>query len=105
MIANLSDYESTAQRCLDLIARHAPRLMREGGGALSKEPCERIKAVRMSEEQKQAALSLMRTGLYSGTVIARKLGLTQSAVCKLAERSKIKLPDGRTLAVLRKAAA
>lgn len=31
------DPSETAQRCIDLIARHAPRLMRAGGGGLTRE--------------------------------------------------------------------
>jgi hypothetical protein len=73
--------DTTASRCLDLIARHCPRLMLQGGGRiesdrqtnkLSKKTIEKIVALR------QQGLTLL--------AISEMIGFSKSAVqvhCKL----------------------
>jgi DNA-binding NarL/FixJ family response regulator len=94
MIYHLLDADTTASRCLDLIARHAPRLMRIGGGSLPQEKPPCTDEHRMTPERIQAALALVGQGL-SATQIAERVGSTQSAVRKAMVRRGIKLRDGR----------
>lgn len=54
---NISD-ESTASVCLAMLARHGPRLMRQGGGQLMKEVDPEI-----SEEERAKIIELRRQGL------------------------------------------
>lgn len=98
MIANIHAEESTASRCLDLIARCAPRMMKVGGGALCAEVGERgIKRgpASMSDEQRAKALVMGREGNLTATEIAHVLGSTQSAICNHLKRHGVRAPDGR----------
>lgn len=90
------DGTSTARACLDLINRHCPRLMREGGGNLSREEKNpRAKPRRLSGTQKEQILAKARNGEMSQTQIANLVGATCSAVNHFLNRNGIKLPDGR----------
>lgn len=85
---------------LDLVARHAPRLMRCGGGALS---CEELRPTdstkggpRISAETRAKILVMAREGKLSPTAIARLCGTTQSTVRSLLIREDVPIVvDGR----------
>lgn len=107
MIANLYNDESPAARMLDMIARCAPKLMRAGGGALTRdypERCkdggdtrwdDRAKWVRTTPDQRAHILALAREGTHSEAEIVKLTGVKQSAVNKLLARECIKVPSGR----------
>lgn len=67
--------DTTASRCLDLIARHAPRLMREGGGAIE----EDRKTNKLSRKTIRSIVNLRQTGLTIAA-IGEQLGISRSAV-------------------------
>ena len=92
--------QSTASRMLDLVARHCPRLMRQGGGALSKEELHDKDAnkggPRISAETRARILAIARQGKLSPTQIARECGTTQSTVRSLLVRMDVPIVvDGR----------
>jgi DNA invertase Pin-like site-specific DNA recombinase len=87
MISHLSDSDTTAQRCLDLIARHGPRLMREGGGALKREVLNSGRPI--SEETRQQIVVLRREGL-SGNACAKLLRVSLVTVWKVSRAAGIK---------------
>ena len=95
MIANLYNDDSIATRMLSLIERCAPKLMRSGGGALSREQSQIEHRPRMSPDQRETALRLARTGRYTGTEIAGMVGTSQSAICKLLAKHGVEVRDGR----------
>lgn len=107
MIANIYAEESPASRMLDMIARCAPKLMRAGGGAITKDYPERCKDAgakqwdnrakwtRTTPEQRAHILALARTGTHSEIEIVKLTGAKQSAVNKLLTREGIKCPSGR----------
>jgi len=107
MIANIYAEESPASRMLDMIARCAPKLMRAGGGALTRDYPERCKDggdtrwdnrakwVRTTPDQRAHVLALARAGHMSEIEICRETGVKQSAVNKLLARECIKVPSGR----------
>lgn len=67
--------DTTASRCLDLIARHAPRLMREGGGAIE----EDRKTNKLSRKTIKSIIDLRKTGMTIAA-IGEQLGISRSAV-------------------------
>ncbi len=85
---------TTASRCLDLIARHAPRLMREGGGAIT----EDRKTNKLSRKTIKKIIDLRKTGMTIDS-IGEQLDVSRSAVqvhCKrykLAENASHKQPS------------
>lgn len=95
MIANLYTEDSLSVQMLSLIERHAPRLMKAGGGALSREQSQITHRPKMTGEQKDTVLRLARTGRYNGTEIAGMVGTTQSAVCKFLQKQGVEVRDGR----------
>lgn len=66
---------TTASRCLDLIARHAPRLMREGGGAI----IEDRKTNKLSRKTIKKIIDLRKTGITLAA-ISEQLDISRSAV-------------------------
>ena len=88
--------ESAARRMLDLVERHCPRLMRCGGGGLTRTTHEVGKQGRaMPEAAKVRALALGREGRLNATQIGRLLGHSQSSICKLLKRHGITPAKGR----------
>lgn len=92
--------DSTASRMLDLVYRHAPRLIRCGGGALSREEIRSLDAnkggPRISAETRAKILAVAREGKLSATAIARQCGTTQSTVRSLLIREDVPIVvDGR----------
>jgi DNA invertase Pin-like site-specific DNA recombinase len=67
--------DTTASRCLDLIARHAPRLMREGGGMIE----EDRKTNKLSRKTIKKIIDLRKTGMRIDA-IGEQLGVSRSAV-------------------------
>jgi DNA invertase Pin-like site-specific DNA recombinase len=67
--------DTTASRCLDLIARHAPRLMREGGGRIE----EDRKTNKLSKKTIEKIVALRKTGMTL-EAIAESIGFSKSAV-------------------------
>jgi predicted ArsR family transcriptional regulator len=86
--------DTTASRCLDMVARHAPRLMREGGGMIE----EDRKTNKLSRKTINAIIALRKTGMRIDA-IGEQLGVSRSAVqvhCKrykLAENASHKQPS------------
>ena len=86
--------DTTASRCLDMVARHAPRLMREGGGMNE----EDRKTNKLSRKTINAINALRKTGMRIDS-IGERLGVSRSAVqvhCKrykLAENASHKQPS------------
>lgn len=87
--------ETTAARCLSLVERHAPRLMRAGGGTLQQEQHHRSHAPRMSAEVREKALEMILAGKLGGTEIASVLGVVSRQIFKLAAKHAVRLPDKR----------
>jgi DNA-binding NarL/FixJ family response regulator len=58
--------DTTAQRCLELIARHAPRLMKAGGGALSGDGRSFLTAT-----HRRQIVALRRAGWKTNDIAAR----------------------------------
>ena len=81
-----------------MIWNKAPQMMRAGGGSLSKSSPARAQeyATRISGETKRLVLELARSGLHTGTEIARITGRRQSTVQSLIRKSGIVIPDGRS---------
>lgn len=96
MIANLYTDESPAARMLDMIARCAPRMMRCGGGALSREESHGGTRSRHTPEQIARIVALGRERKLNATLIAKAVGSTQSATQKILEKHGIRAPDGRS---------
>jgi|694.fasta_scaffold19494_12 DNA invertase Pin-like site-specific DNA recombinase len=86
--------DTTASRCLDMVARHAPRLMREGGGMIE----EDRKTNKLSRKTINSIIALRKTGMRIDS-IGERLGVSRSAVqvhCKrykLAENASHKQPS------------
>lgn len=82
--------DSRAHACLELIRRHAPRMMRAGGGPLIQS------ANRVGENQgkplapakKRRVIALLRRGGRTMT-IARRAGVAPSTVCRIRAKLKI----------------
>ena len=85
---------------LEMIWNKAPKLMRSGGGSLSRCDDERVKnyATRITGETKRRVLELAKTGKYTGTEIARMCDRRQSTVQALIKDAGITVPDGRSKA-------
>lgn len=99
MIANLYTDESPAARMLDMIARCAPRLMRCGGGALSREESHGHGRSRHTPEQIERIIALGRQNKLSATQIAHIVGSNQAATRKILEKHGIQAPDGRAMRI------
>ena len=84
----------------DMIWRLAPKMMRAGGGPLTRADAKRADnwAKRITGETKLRVLELARSGLYTGTEIARITGRRQSTVQTLIKNAGISVPDGRSKA-------
>jgi hypothetical protein len=67
--------DTTASRCLDLIARHAPRLMREGGGRIE----EDRQTNKLSKKTIEKIVALRQQGLTL-LAISEAIGFSKSAV-------------------------
>jgi DNA-directed RNA polymerase specialized sigma24 family protein len=82
MISHLFDSDTTAQRCLDLIARHAPRLMRCGGGGLSTDGA----MIKLTPERRRTIVALRRSGWRTRDIAKRVVCAqpTVSRVCREA---------------------
>lgn len=76
--------ESPTSRCLSLIARCAPRMMKAGGGALSQEMDE-SHANPVSPKEARRFLKMAQSGM-SSRKIAREVGRTQPCVIKHLRR-------------------
>jgi hypothetical protein len=88
------DNESPAARILDLVARCAPKLMRAGGGSLSRELIYIAHYNPMTDEQRTEALALAKLGVMTATEIARRVGSSQSSIRKFVTYRGFVLPDG-----------
>ena len=95
MISHLYSDDSPAARMLDLIARHAPRLMRCGGGSLPREQMDHVTRARTSPELVACIVALGREGRLNVTQIAREVSSTQSVAFKILARHGLRAPDGR----------
>jgi hypothetical protein len=71
MITLLESEDHTVRRCIELIERHAPRLMRAGGGALEQE---------YSTAELRSAVVKRRAAGVSTAVVAEEFGVSTSAV-------------------------
>lgn len=69
---------------LDMIERHAPKLMRQGGGALSREAGDGSAPARITEQQRRQVIALTREGRMRKDVAART-GVSKSMVCKIVD--------------------
>jgi hypothetical protein len=93
-----------------MIERHCPRLMRQGGGALSRDCALRTRSDgstqwddmgrwrRVTPEQRAHIIGLGRAGLMTRRQIREATGATQSSVYKILDAEGITVPDGRVLA-------
>lgn len=83
--ANLTDEGSPFARCLNLIERHAPRLMIAGGGGLRQELL--VSGRRLTPEHREAIRAALRatnsTGMYR---IGKEQGVSQGTVCKIWQK-------------------
>jgi DNA invertase Pin-like site-specific DNA recombinase len=85
---------TTASRCLDLIHRHAPRLMLQGGGRIESER----KTNKLNKKTIDKIVALRKTGMTL-EAIAESIGFSKSAVqvhCKqyiLADNASHKQPS------------
>jgi DNA invertase Pin-like site-specific DNA recombinase len=79
---NLEDNESAASRCLALIERYAPLMMKIGGGSLSCSDTQvaRKPMVRTPREKVTAIYALIAEGKLSTVQIARQVGVSYSVV-------------------------
>jgi hypothetical protein len=66
---------TTASRCLDLIHRHAPRLMLQGGGRIESDR----KTNKLSKKTIDKIVALRKTGMTL-EAIAESIGFSKSAV-------------------------
>jgi hypothetical protein len=82
---------------LDMIARRGPQMMMTSGGALVSSTEKNASQFRgpITAETKRRVLELARTGIYTGTEIARMTDRRQSTVQKLIQDAGISVPDGR----------
>lgn len=67
--------DTTASRCLDMVARHAPRLMREGGGMIE----EDRQTNKLSKKTIAKIVALRQQGLTL-LAISEAIGFSKSAV-------------------------
>lgn len=79
LIPNLDSEDSPITRILDLVYRHGPRLMRQGGGPLQG---EFLKSGRRISAETIAKFHQMHAEGKSGVEIARATGWSQNAVAK-----------------------
>lgn len=104
-ISTLAD-DSTASRILSLIERHAPRLMRAGGGALSQECGGKPMAEKdhgnmrlrrsIAAERRQRIVELARSGCVSRKEIQFATGAAQSVVHKTLKAAGVDIRDARS---------
>jgi AraC-like DNA-binding protein len=92
MIYHLFDTDTTAQRCLDLIARRAPAMMRMGGGPLEQE-CKRNTITR---DERRLVVRL-RKRKVSPAVIARRAGMSVMSVWKICRAAGLSRPRSKNL--------
>jgi DNA invertase Pin-like site-specific DNA recombinase len=67
--------DTTASRCLDMIARHAPKLMLQGGGAIESDR----KTNKLTKKTIDKIIALRKTGMTLAA-ISEKIGFSKSAV-------------------------
>lgn len=107
MIANIFRDDSFETQMLDMVARCGPKLMKAGGGALSREYSDRCRSegakqwdnrapwVRTTPDQRAHVLALARAGHMSEIEICRETGVKQSAVNKLIRNEGLTVPKAR----------
>ena len=82
---NLDRDDGVVARCLDMIERHAPRLMIAGGGGLRQELLGSGR--RLTPEHREAIRAALRatngTGMYR---IGKEQGVSQGTVCKIWQK-------------------
>ena len=82
---NLDRDDGVVARCLDMIERHAPRLMIAGGGGLRQELLGSGR--RLTPEHREAIRAALRTtngtGMYR---IGKEHGVSQGTVCKIWQK-------------------
>jgi len=76
---------STASICLDLIFRHAPRLMREGGGPIE----EDRKTNKLSTQTIEAILKRRKSGMPV-SAIGKELGVSRAAIQVHCRKNNVK---------------
>jgi DNA-binding NarL/FixJ family response regulator len=76
---------STASICLDLIFRHAPRLMREGGGPIE----EDRKTNKLSAKTIFAILEMRKSGMPIKQIGA-ELGVSRAAIQVHCRKNNVK---------------
>ncbi len=86
-IVTLYDSDSTEMRCMRLIERHAPRLMREGGGALSREVDGGERKV-VTWRARSRILTLRRDG-YSPTEIGEAVGFSEMTIYRVCHKAGV----------------
>ena len=82
---------------LEMIARLGPQMMKTSGGSLVCSTEKKASQFRgpITAEIKSRVLELARTGLHTGTEIARMTDRRQSTVQKLIQHAGVSVPDGR----------
>ena len=94
--SNIADNPNPFAECLRLIETYAPRMMRVGGGGITRQQVHHNDNPRAMTRTKAArVLELAREGSYSQTEIALAVGCTQSGVSKLLAQHKTCQRDGR----------
>lgn len=79
--------ESSAARCLSLIERCAPRLLRIGTAHESLRPTTRLKRGDMTEREK-AEIRALRAGGMNHYDIAARTGWAPSTICRVCHATK-----------------
>lgn len=80
---------------LAMIERNASRLMKCGGGALSREDPRRRAVAALSPERRAHVVALVKAGKLSKARIAEIVGTTRAVVQGICSRDGINAPDGR----------
>lgn len=94
MITNLDKQENRMAIIEGLVMRGAPRLMRIGGGGLSRETHGCEQRPKLTDEQRAKAFEMAATGKFHATAIARAIGSTQSMVFYALKKQGIRAKNG-----------
>jgi hypothetical protein len=83
---------STAARCVGLIERYAPHFMRSGGGALR---VDCLRSGRRLTPHQRGMIMKLASRRMSQAEIAKSVGCTAPAVCKLLRKAGVRRTDMR----------
>lgn len=81
--ADISQDDSVFVRCLTLIERHAPRLMRAGGGGLRRECANNRRKITDAERDEIRRRLLETNGNHQAQIGHETGGISQTTVCKI----------------------